>query len=175
MTDVFATLNRMDEVSFIQTFGMLYEHSPWIAREAFSKGPFTDRTRLLAAFRQIVAEAPEEKQFILVREHPELARRAGVDETLTRASQAEQASAGLDRLTPEEYVRFNMLNDAYRERFAMPFVICVRRSDKSLILSEMARRGKNTTEAELRTALTEIDKIAALRCTDVLKNLESKS
>ncbi|NHN86202.1 2-oxo-4-hydroxy-4-carboxy-5-ureidoimidazoline decarboxylase [Acetobacter musti] len=173
MTRVFDIINGMDEDAFVAAFGALYEHSPWIAREAFARRPFADRESLLAVFRDVVAGAPDEKQLVLVREHPELARRAGVDESLTKASQSEQASAGLDRLTPEEYARFNALNDAYRERFAMPFVICVRLSDKGLILSEMARRVRNTPETELRTALAEIDRIAALRCADVLKRLES--
>ncbi|NHO31094.1 2-oxo-4-hydroxy-4-carboxy-5-ureidoimidazoline decarboxylase [Acetobacter fallax] len=173
MTGVFDTVNRMDEETFVATFGALYEHSQWIAQEVFDRRPFGDTDGLLSAFRQVVSEASEEKQLALVREHPELARRAGVDATLTKASQSEQASAGLDRLTPEEYAHFNVLNTAYRERFAMPFVICVRLSDKGLILSEMARRVKNTPAAELRMALAEIDKIAALRSADVLKRLEA--
>lgn len=173
MSTVTETLNQLDEAQFVTLFGALYEHSPWIACKAFSQRPFTSPDAVLEAMKTVMAQADEADQHALVRAHPELARRVGVDPTLTSASQAEQASAGLDRLTPAEYAQFNSLNTAYRDRFAMPFVICVRLSDKELILSEMARRVQNTPEVELRTALEQIDRIAALRFADVLKKLET--
>jgi 2-oxo-4-hydroxy-4-carboxy-5-ureidoimidazoline decarboxylase len=43
-------------------------------------------------------------------------------------SAAEQSSAGLDRLTDEEYARFARLNTAYREKFGFPFIIAVRKA-----------------------------------------------
>lgn len=45
-------------------------------------------------------EASAGEQLALIRAHPELAGKAAIDRTLTEASAAEQASAGLDRLTP---------------------------------------------------------------------------
>ncbi len=39
---------------------------------------------------------------------------------LTPESKREQASAGLDRLTPEEYEAFTRLNAGYREKFGFP-------------------------------------------------------
>lgn len=175
MSSALSTVNAMDEQKFVHTFGALYEHSPWVAQEAFAARPFSSTETLLSAFAAAVARAPHARQLKLVREHPELAARAGVDPTLTTASQAEQASAGLDRLTPAEYGRFSELNQAYSQKFSMPFVICVRRSDKAAIMDAMSRRVHNTPDEELRTALAEIDKIAALRCHDVLKTLETQA
>jgi 2-oxo-4-hydroxy-4-carboxy-5-ureidoimidazoline decarboxylase len=82
---------------------------------------------------------------------------------MTHASKAEQASAGLDRLSEEEFARFHALNDAYRQKFAMPFIICVRRHGKASILRNFERRLQNSSGVEHEAALTEIFRIAALR------------
>ncbi|GAA4493436.1 2-oxo-4-hydroxy-4-carboxy-5-ureidoimidazoline decarboxylase [Gluconacetobacter tumulicola] len=168
MSLVMQRVNEMEPARFVERFGALYEHSPWVVERAAALRPFADPGAMLAAMTGVLDRATVEEKLALVRAHPELARRAGLDPDLTRASQAEQASAGLDRLTPEEYARFNRLNDGYAARFGMPFVICVRLSDKVLILSEMERRLAQTPVEELDTAIVEIGKIAALRLTDAL-------
>ncbi|MFT8945220.1 MAG: 2-oxo-4-hydroxy-4-carboxy-5-ureidoimidazoline decarboxylase [Acetobacter aceti] len=175
MKTVFSHLNALDQAGFTALFGTLYEHSPWIAEAAWLSRPFRDNEALLAAFRAVVTNASSDAQMRLIREHPELARRVGIDETLTNTSRNEQASAGLDRLTQAEHARFTASNDAYRMKFAMPFIICVRLSEKDRILSEMERRTRNTPDEERRTALVEIDKIAAIRCHDILKGLETEA
>ena len=114
-----------------------------------------------------VWQASGEEQLALIRAHPELAGKAAIDKTLTRASAAEQASAGLDRLSPEEFARFHRLNAAYRERFAFPFIICVRLTDKAGILAAMERRLGHSREDEIAAALTEIGHIVNLRLKDL--------
>ena len=52
------------------------------------------------AFARVVREAPAEDQLALIRAHPDLAGRAALAGELTPESAGEQASAGLDRLTP---------------------------------------------------------------------------
>ena len=88
-------------------------------------------------------------------------------EGLTDSSQAEQASAGLDRLTPEEYAVFHDLNRAYRARFGFPFIICVKLNDKTSILAAMRARLDNSSEQELEEAMTQIGLIARLRLADI--------
>jgi 2-oxo-4-hydroxy-4-carboxy-5-ureidoimidazoline decarboxylase len=138
----------------------LFEHSPWIEARADARPSSGDRHADLMA---VVREAGREEQLALIRAHPELAGKAAIDGSLTGASAAEQAGAGLDRLTPEEFERFHALNAAYRERFAIPFVICVRRTNKAGILEAMERRLGNDREAEIETALAEIGEIVRLR------------
>ena len=106
----------------------LFEHSPWVEARADARPSSGDRHADLMA---VVHEAAPEEQLALIRAHPELAGKAAVDGSLTEASAAEQASAGLDRLTQAEFDRFHALNAAYRERFGFPFIICVRRTDKA--------------------------------------------
>ncbi|WP_323991145.1 MULTISPECIES: 2-oxo-4-hydroxy-4-carboxy-5-ureidoimidazoline decarboxylase [Nguyenibacter] len=174
MTTPSVTMNRVNAMApadFVATFGHLFEHSPWVAERAAALRPFATPDAMLLAMTGVLDRAADDEKLALVRAHPELARRAGLDPTLTQASAAEQASAGLDRLTPDEYARFNRLNDAYAARFAMPFVICVRLSDKDVILSEMERRVAHTPQAELQAAIVEIGKIAGLRLADTFKTL----
>jgi OHCU decarboxylase len=148
-----------DRDTFVTTYGRLFEHSPWVAEAAYAKGPFANDDEIYDALREAMYEAPQERQLALVRAHPDLATRA----KMTEESEHEQAGAGLDRLTPDEYEAFMRANRAYRERFGMPFVICVGEHDKASILAAAQARVQNEPEQELRTALDEVAKIARLR------------
>ncbi len=112
-----------------------------------------------AALMAVVRAAARDEQLALIRAHPELAGKVA----LTTASAAEQASAGLDRLSPAEFERFHALNAAYRERFGFPFVICVRLTDKAGILAAMEQRLANDRDAEIAVALDQIGEIVRLR------------
>jgi 2-oxo-4-hydroxy-4-carboxy-5-ureidoimidazoline decarboxylase len=141
----------------------LFEHSPWVEERADARPSSGDRHADLMA---VLHDATPDEQLALIRAHPELAGKAAIDRTLTPASAAEQASAGLDRLTPEEYDRFHALNAAYAKRFAMPFIICVRLTDKAGILAAMERRLANSRDEEVATALEQIGEIVRLRLLD---------
>ncbi|MDG2533039.1 2-oxo-4-hydroxy-4-carboxy-5-ureidoimidazoline decarboxylase [Sphingomonas sp. HITSZ_GF] len=138
----------------------LFEHSPWVEARADAAPSSGDRHADLMA---VVHAATQGEQLALIRAHPELAGKAAVDGTLTEASAAEQASAGLDRLTQAEFDRFHALNAAYRARFDFPFIICVRLTDKAGILAAMERRLENGREAEIATAIAQIGEIVRLR------------
>ena len=122
--------------------------------------PFAD---IHAGLMAPVAAATDDERRALVCAHPELAGKAAIDRTLTAASLAEQRSAGLDRMTPDEFARFHALNAAYRERFGFPFVICVADTDKAGIVAAMERRCASDPATELATALAEIGAIVRHR------------
>ena len=149
---------------FIRLYGALFEHSPWVVMRAAARLPLGD---VHAGLMAIVHEATPEEQLKLIRAHPELAGKAAIDRSLTAESAAEQASAGLDRLTPEEFDRFHALNTAYGERFGFPFIICVRQTDKAGILAAMEQRLGNDRETEIATAIAEIGEIVRLRLRDL--------
>lgn len=159
-------VNSLPVVAFVAEFGGLYEHSPWVAEGAAVQRPFASKEVMLKAFCSVVRKAGHDSQIALVRAHPELGHRVGVGPALSEASAQEQGSAGLDRLSPAEYERFQSLNTAYRDKFGMPFVICVRKAGKAVILEAMAQRLASTPEAELAEALAQIDAIASLRLQD---------
>jgi 2-oxo-4-hydroxy-4-carboxy-5-ureidoimidazoline decarboxylase len=163
-----ADLNTADRASFVAAVGFAFEQSPWIAEAAWERRPFKDRSALVACMNAIVRESPLELRLALLAAHPDLAGRVAREGRLGPASVKEQASAGLDRLTPEEIANFDALNAAYRSRFGFPFVICAREHTKESILSALRARTGNDRAAEIATALEEIGKIAALRLADAV-------
>jgi 2-oxo-4-hydroxy-4-carboxy-5-ureidoimidazoline decarboxylase len=158
-----ASINAADEAGFLATLGDIYEHAPWVARAASARRPFATLAALHEAMTEAVRAAAPHQRRELILGHPDLAGKAARAGTMTDDSKSEQASAGLDRLTEGEFARFHQLNAAYRRKFAMPFIICVRRHSRDSILSEFERRLGNSEAAELEVALTEISRIAALR------------
>ena len=164
------TLNAADRKTFMVAIGEVMELAPWVAEETFAKRPFASIAALYQAMTDAVRNAPAERRQALINGHPDLAGKAAREGNLTADSTAEQAAAGLDKLSEQELADFHRLNDAYREKFAMPFVVCVRRHGKQSILREFARRLKNDAAAEQRTALEEIFRIAALRLDQRVKS-----
>lgn len=155
----------MDYTAFVEKFGGVYEHFPEIAMRAFGNGlsSATDTADgLAAAMAKVAADLDRPAKFKLLRNHPDLAGRLGIGE-ITQTSRSEQAGAGLDQCSPEEFVRFNELNDAYKAKFAFPFILAVSGKTRGEILAAFEKRIENNSETEFRTALSEIDKIARIR------------
>lgn len=162
-------VNRMDHGEFVSRFGAVFEHSPWVAEGAWERRPFVGLDGLHGAFVRTIHEAPEDRRVALIRAHPDLAGKAALAGELTEESANEQASAGLDRLSPEEYERFHRLNAAYREKFGLPYVVCVRDNTKETIFAGAERRLSNTREGEIEAALAEISRIGRLRLEDLVE------
>jgi 2-oxo-4-hydroxy-4-carboxy-5-ureidoimidazoline decarboxylase len=163
-------LNVLKREEFVHVIGPVFEHSPWIAADAWRLRPFPDLKQLHQALRGIVISSEEQKKLELIRAHPDLVGRAALAGALTPASTGEQAAAGLNRLTPEEIALFQKYNSLYREKFGFPFVICARLNKKEAILSGFQRRLENSCPQEIETALEEIFKIAELRLRDLIPN-----
>jgi OHCU decarboxylase len=162
-------VNDLNEEEFVQRFGAVYEHSPWVAEQAWRERPFGDLSELHAALLRAVHDAPPERRLALIRAHPDLAGKAAVAGELTPESTREQASAGLDRLSPEEYEAFTRMNREYRERFGFPLVIAAREHTKETILADAAARLRRSRPEEIEAALSEIAKIAYLRLRDLVE------
>lgn len=157
------TVNRMDRNAFVETFGGVFEHSPWVAQQSFDSRPFASVDALHRAMTAAVDAASHDQQLALLRAHPDLAGKEAHEGSMTDSSVAEQASAGLDRLTRAELVQLQALNTAYRERHGFPFIIAVRHYTKAGVLHEFARRLANDRETELATCLQQVFAITRLR------------
>ncbi len=155
-------LNAMPSAEFVAALGDVFEQASWVAEQAAAGRPYSTIEALHDGMKRAVATASAEKQLAFVRAHPELGSKAARAE-LTADSQAEQGSLGLDRLSEEEFGRFSKLNAAYREKFGIPFIVCVRRHTRDSILAQYERRLKNDADAERAAALREIGFIARLR------------
>lgn len=159
-------LNAASADDFVAALAGIYEHSPWVAQAVAGQRPFASLKSLHAAMAEAVRGAPPTQRLTLIALHPDLAGKAAQAGEITAESKSEQGGAGLDRLSKAEYGRFHMLNDAYREKFGFPFVICVRRHTRDSILRQYERRLMNEADAEAEAALSEICRIAALRLSD---------
>mgnify|MGYP002715673173 FL=1 len=151
---------------FVARFGGVFEHSPWVAETALaahSAIAFADIPTLHAGMCAAVRAAGRDRQLALLRAHPDLAGKLAVAGGLTADSASEQAGAGLDRCTPEEFARLQVLNDSYTEKFGFPFIIAVRGLTRADILDAFEHRIHNTPEQEFETALAQVERIALLR------------
>ena len=156
----------LDRTQFVTLYGRVYEHSPWIVEAAWSKGlqPAHDTVEgLHETLAAIVDAAPRARQLALLNAHPDLAGRLAVSGELTAESTTEQASAGLDKCSPDEFRRFTALNDAYKGKFPFPFIMAVKGKSRADILDAFERRVHHSEDVEFATALAEVHKIALLR------------
>jgi OHCU decarboxylase len=163
--------SRIGRTLFVERFGGVYEHSPWVAGAAFDAGLGSEADAaagLASAMARAMLKGDETAKRALINAHPDLAGRLALAKTLTVESTSEQAGAGLDLLTREELGKFTALNDSYRARFGFPFIMAVKGKTKDDILAAFEQRLKHETQREFETALAEINKIAALRLKDIL-------
>jgi len=163
-------LEKYSNEQFIELFGEIFEHSPWIAEKALKERPFQSVDETFEVMREIVEKSSYDKKLALILEHPELGKRIKMSE----ASVREQSGAGLDSLSPEEFEIFSATNKAYMGKFDFPFIIAVAGKDKNDILSAMKVRLNNSREAEFNTALNEIYKIAKIRFDAIIEKLSGE-
>jgi len=157
-------MNQFDDDGFVDALGGIYEHSPWVAERVLSERPFDSVEQLHAAMRTAVEDASRDRKLKLLRAHPDLGDQTGI----TDASKEEQASAGLDQLTPKMYEAFERLNKRYREKFGFPFIMAVKNESPGAILDAMTERVEHSESKEFQTALDEVHKIARFRLEDCL-------
>ena len=164
-------LNAASQAEFTQLLDGIYEHSPWIAVQAWSQRPFASLAQLKQALALAVRSALPDMQLALIRAHPELAGRALPGESLTAESTNEQAKAGLIDCTLDELARLDQLNADYQAKFGFPFILAVRGPRgtglfKPEIIATFARRLGNPADFERAECLRNIHRIAEIRLND---------
>jgi N-carbamoyl-L-amino-acid hydrolase len=174
MTTSSLTLDALNAATLDQATAMLdglYEHSPWIARQALEQRPLKSLAQLKHACAQVLANAPPQAQLDLIRAHPELAGKAMVNNTLTTESTNEQNKAGLTQCTPQEFETIQQLNRDYNAKFGFPFILAVRGPRgtglaKQDIIDTFARRLHGHPDFEREECLRNIHRIAEIRLND---------
>jgi chitin deacetylase len=162
---------QMSRDRFIEAYGSIFEHSPWIADRAFDLelGPAHDSaTGLHNALARVFRTASADERLQVLQAHPDLAGKLAAAKQLTADSTSEQAAAALDALTDIERAQFQTLNTQYTQKHGFPFIIAVRDHSKASILAAFETRIANTTEIEFKTACAQVERIAALRLKDQL-------
>lgn len=154
---------QLSEAEFVDAFGSVYEHSPWVAKAVFpSMRPGIDAQLIAEAMQSVVDEASDALKLELLCAHPDLAGRLSLAE-LTESSRSEQTGAGLDQCSPAELVEFQELNDAYIEKFGFPFIFAVKGFHRTDILKAFRARVHHSRDEEFTTAIEQVHRIARLR------------
>lgn len=163
--------SAMSEDEFVARFGGVFEHSAWIAEQAYRRGIGARHDTaggLHALMCDVFRGASEAERLAVLSAHPDLAGKLAAAKRLTPESASEQASAGLDALTDAEREKFTALNAAYVAEHGFPFIIAVKGLDKAAILAAFERRIGNDRATEFKTACRQVERIALLRLTDML-------
>ena len=159
-------VNAMPREAFVAAFGDVAEHAPWVAERAAEGRPYAGREALIVAFQSAIGAASQDRRLALLRAHPDLAGKAALAGELAEESRREQAGAGLDSLTAEEFARFTRLNEAYRSHFGFPFILAVKGATKHDILAAFEARLENGPDEEFATALEQVQRIVRFRLED---------
>jgi N-carbamoyl-L-amino-acid hydrolase len=164
-------LNAAGEPEAAALLEGLYEHSPWIARQALAARPFASLAHLKHAMTRVVQDAGRDKQLALLRAHPELAGKAMVSKALTAESDNEQNKAGLTNCTPEEFATIQRLNADYKARFGFPFILAVRGPrgtglSRQEIIDTFERRLGNPVDYEREECLRNVHRVVEIRLND---------
>lgn len=158
--------SEMTREAFVSHFADIYEHSAWVAEQAYDQGAdeaLDSVDSLQQRMAEILLQADKQAQLDLINAHPDLAGKAAVAGELTSSSTSEQAGAGISECTPEEFERFTALNNAYKAKFGFPFIMAVKGSNRHQILAAFEERIHNTPDQEFERAVQEINKIARFR------------
>jgi N-carbamoyl-L-amino-acid hydrolase len=164
-------LNAASAAEALQVLDGLYEHSPWIAQQAFKQRPFKSVAQLKYTLTEVVSQANREQQLSLIKAHPELAGKAMVSQSLTAESTHEQSKAGLTDCSAEEFALLQQLNADYNTKFGWPFILAVRGPrgsglSRAEIIASFQRRLQGHPEFELQECLRNIHRIAEIRLND---------
>lgn len=163
--------SALPKALFVEVYGRVWEHSPWVAEATYDAGlskAEDSAEGLHAAMVKTMRAAPRDQQRALLLAHPDLAGKLAAAKELTPESTVEQASAGLDRLTSDERARFTALNEAYKARFGIPFILAVKGLGKDEIVASFEERLAGSAEHEFETALRQVEKITLMRLRELL-------
>lgn len=158
--------SELDQGTYVQEFGGVFENSPWVAEGAFRLELGSTHDTALgvhSALCRVFRTASEDKRLAVLTAHPDLAGKLAQAKRLTAESTAEQASVGLDALTDKERSSFTALNDAYVSKFGFPFIIAVRDNTKASIMEAFQNRIDHDRETEFAEACRQVERIAELR------------
>ncbi|KAL5457056.1 hypothetical protein EMCRGX_G034292 [Ephydatia muelleri] len=146
-------VNNLSYEQFVSVFGSLFEQSPLIAAGVWSHRPFKSRESLYSALCNIVDTLPRAGKEGLLRCYPDLAGQLAHQGTLTPESTAEHRTAGLLELTTAEQNELDSLNEAYKQKFGFPFVICARENKVAAIIAGLKSRQNHGAEEEVTEAI----------------------
>ena len=165
---MFNKIDKLTETEFTEVFGNIFENASWIAVRLYKQKPFYNFNNLCEKMISIFEEADNQIKLKILNSHPDLANKTKIG-SLTPDSNKEQASAGLDQCTAEEFSEFKNLNIKYKNNFGFPFILAVKGKNKLEILDNFKRRILSDKQVEFDEAIKQVKEIANLRLDELKK------
>ena len=157
-------VNDMARETFVSTFGSLFNGATWPLEQAWESRPFADAPALRAAIEDEVLSADRAEQDSLVASYPDMATLVTADEEQAGVISQDVGSFALENLSDEDILAVRDLSARYSEKFDMPFVAFLGRTDTfAKAIADGVRRLDHSLEHERRVALTEVAEIAGDR------------
>ncbi|KAF5290556.1 hypothetical protein FQA39_LY14685 [Lamprigera yunnana] len=163
-------VNKLPSEQFIKIFGNVVEHTPAAAICILKNRPFDHIDDIFNAINVYLNSLPEHEIIKILQLHPDLAGKLADYGKLSIESTLEQTSVGLHNLSVEDKHKFTSLNEEYKTRFDIPFIICVGETNGiQTIMQAIEQRLCNYKKDEITTAVDEIKKISRLRILALVK------
>ena len=116
--------------------------------------------RMMAA----IDRRPPEVRLALIQAHPDLANKTQRAAGLTAESDCRAEQRRPRPSVDAEYDAFERVNNAYRDKFGFPYIVCVRRHTRDSIAARFRdARCRTIAKTETRRSIEEIGRISALR------------
>lgn len=158
------SVNNLSDAAFVDLFENVVELWPNAAEAIVQQRPFVNVDELILAFANYLQNLDVEMKVGVLQSHPDLAGKLLTEDKLSIESAAEQAFAGLNRLTNEQATTLVELNDEYSKKFGFPFVICVRQNNKiERILTGIRDRLPNNRNEEIINGINHVKNICQIR------------
>ena len=141
---MFNKIDKLTETEFTEVFGNIFENASWIAVRLYKQKPYYNFKNLCEKMISIFEESDYQSKLKILNSHPDLANKTKIG-SLTPDSNKEQANAGLDQCTKEEFSEFKNLNLKYKNTFGFPFIIAVKGKNKLEILTNFKKKFLNCT------------------------------
>jgi 2-oxo-4-hydroxy-4-carboxy-5-ureidoimidazoline decarboxylase len=163
---MFNKIDKLTQTEFTEVFGNIFENASWIALRLYKQKPFYNFNNLCEKIISIFEESDIQSKLKILNSHPDLANKTKIG-SLTPDSNKEQACAGLDQCTIEEFKEFKNLNLKYRNNFGFPFILAVKGRNKLEILNNFKKRILSDKQIEFNEAIKQVKQIANLRLSDL--------
>jgi 2-oxo-4-hydroxy-4-carboxy--5-ureidoimidazoline (OHCU) decarboxylase len=152
---------------FEQTFGGLFEGTPWVLQRAYAAKPFADTFALRGAFHDALLTGSPEEQLELMNSFADL----GSEGDAANAYLLDHDTAGIGGLEENALAAVHELAVAYRAHFGFPLIVCAREVERyERVLSGGWSRMANSPAVERSSGLIEIARIANYRFDELVAN-----
>ncbi|MBD3688806.1 purine/pyrimidine permease [Nanchangia anserum] len=157
-------INAMDKDAFVRTFTTLYNGATWPLERAWERRPFTDVGQLKEILQDAALSASSTDQDALVQNYPDIVEMLVADEDQARAISQDVGSFALGDIEGDQREQLEALSASYRDKFGIPFVVCLERMDSvDDIIEQGLHRLENSPAMERIVAIGEVGEVVSDR------------